>query len=151
MKIIENIALISINETLFVQLISFLIFLFIINRIMFRPLEKVMHDRNKYIDDMKQNVENAKDKMNLLMSQLNEREKQAKEEAFILQKKLEDAGSLEASKMFAETRKDVEKHAELVHQEVQQQIMEAKKQFSKESEMIASTIMEKVLNRRIAL
>ena len=43
MQIISNIALISINETLVVQLISFLIFLFIINRIMFRPL-RTGHD-----------------------------------------------------------------------------------------------------------
>ena len=45
MQIITNIALISINETLIVQLLSFLIFLFIINRVMIRPLRGVMSDR----------------------------------------------------------------------------------------------------------
>ena len=45
MQIISNIALISINETLIVQLISFLIFLFVINRIMFRPLRKTVGPR----------------------------------------------------------------------------------------------------------
>ena len=34
MEIVSNIALISINETLVVQLVSFLLFVFIINRVM---------------------------------------------------------------------------------------------------------------------
>ena len=38
MQIVSNVALISINETLVVQLISFLIFLFVINRIMFSSI-----------------------------------------------------------------------------------------------------------------
>ena len=49
MQIISNIALISINETLIVQLLSFLIFLFIINRVMIRPLRGVMSDREQHI------------------------------------------------------------------------------------------------------
>jgi len=45
MQIVSNVALISINETMVVQLISFLIFLFVINRVMFRPLRESMHER----------------------------------------------------------------------------------------------------------
>ena len=59
MHIISNIALISINETLFVQLLSFLIFLFIINRIMFRPLKRVMNVRVDYIDQIKTDTVDA--------------------------------------------------------------------------------------------
>ena len=49
MHIVSNIALISINETLIIQLVSFLIFLFLINRIMFRPLSHVMVERENHL------------------------------------------------------------------------------------------------------
>ena len=53
MQIVSNVALISINETFLVQLISFLIFLFIINRVMIRPLRGVMREREEYVEKLK--------------------------------------------------------------------------------------------------
>ena len=49
MQIISNVALISINETVVVQLLSFLLFLYIMNRIMFRPLRNVMAQREDHL------------------------------------------------------------------------------------------------------
>ncbi|OQY06422.1 MAG: hypothetical protein B6I22_05580 [Desulfobacteraceae bacterium 4572_123] len=59
MQIISNIALISINETLFIQLISFLIFLFIINRIMFRPLRRIIIERENHIEKINLDIIDA--------------------------------------------------------------------------------------------
>ena len=62
MQIISNIALISINETVIIQVISFLIFLYIINRIMFRPLRNVMADRENHIKMLQQDIVAAEKK-----------------------------------------------------------------------------------------
>ena len=62
MQIISNIALISINETVIVQIISFLIFLYIINRIMFKPLRGVMADRENHIKSIQQDIVSADNK-----------------------------------------------------------------------------------------
>ena len=43
MEIVSKIALITINETLVIQLVSFLIFLFVINRMMFRPVSRYQY------------------------------------------------------------------------------------------------------------
>ena len=53
MEIVSNIALISINATMFHQLIAFLVFLFIINRIMFRPLRSVMGERESFMEKIR--------------------------------------------------------------------------------------------------
>jgi len=52
MEIISNIALISINETVVVQMLSFLVFMFILNRIMIRPLRSSANDREIYIEKL---------------------------------------------------------------------------------------------------
>ena len=56
MEIVSNIALISINETLIVQMVSFLIFMFVMNMVMFRPLNRVMKKRSEYMESLKQDM-----------------------------------------------------------------------------------------------
>ena len=90
MEIISNIALISINETLIVQVISFLIFLYIINRIMFRPLRSVMAERENHIKDIQKDIVTAENKLDSLTDQIREQESAVKREAFAQKAKLEE-------------------------------------------------------------
>ena len=87
MQIISNIALISINETLIVQVISFLIFLFIINRVMFRPLRSVVAERQSHIEHIRQDIVAAGEKFESLTNQIEEQEATVKMEAFIAKEK----------------------------------------------------------------
>ena len=57
MEIIKTTALITINETLWVQLIFFLIFLFLINRVMFRPVRRNMADREVHFLSLRQDIQ----------------------------------------------------------------------------------------------
>ena len=149
MEIISNIALISINETLIVQVISFLIFLYIINRIMFRPLRGVMADRENHIKNIQQDIVAAEDKLDSLEDQIREHESAVKMEAFTQKANLEEAGGRQADEIFASTRKEIEAAREKVRKEVDAQVFEAKKYIKEESETLALSIMEKVLDRRL--
>ena len=151
MELIENTALITVNATLIVQLVSFLIFLFVINRIMFRPLQSVMDERTEHINGMRQEVQNSIDETNKLLAELRQRELKAKENAFHLQKELESAGADEASSIHKETMDEVAKHTAAAERAIQAQILEARKGLQEESESIARDIMEKVLNRSVVL
>ena len=82
MQIISNVALISINETLIIQVISFLIFLFIINRIMFRPLRKVMNERETYVENVQKDIVEAENQFEDLTHQIKAQENAVRHEAF---------------------------------------------------------------------
>ena len=56
MEIIKTNALITINETLWVQMIVFLIFMFLINRIMFRPVRRNVAEREAHFDTLRQAI-----------------------------------------------------------------------------------------------
>jgi F-type H+-transporting ATPase subunit b len=149
MEIISNIALISINETLIVQVISFLIFLYIINRIMFRPLRGVMADRENHIKNIQQDIVAAEDKIDSLTDRIREHESAVKMEAFAQKAKIEEAGGRQADEIFASTRKEIEAARDKAQKEVDDQVFEAKKFIKQESETLALSIMEKVLDRRL--
>ena len=150
MEIISTIGLITINETLIIQLISFLIFLFIINRIMFRPLRNVMSERDSYIQKLRIEIDDAEDELKTVFKQIEKQESSVKKEAFSLKEKLEAAGSLQAGEIIDATREEIEEMKTTAEKEVEAMISEARKSVKNESETLAIRIMEKLLDRRLA-
>jgi F-type H+-transporting ATPase subunit b len=148
MEIISNIALISINETLIVQVIGFLIFLFLINRIMFRPLQNVMADRGIYIERVKLDIDQARKKIDTMTSQIEEQETEVKKEAFSLKAQREEIGKQQAKEIFAAVRREVADTSAKVQKDIDSKIAEARKSLQKESETLAVGIIEKILDRR---
>ena len=150
MQIISNIALISINETFIVQIISFLIFLYIINRIMFQPLRSIMADRENHIKSIQQDIVSADNKLDALSDQIRAHESAVKSEALAQKASLEAAGGRRADEIFTDTRKEIEAARESAQIEVDAQLIEAKKHIKEESEILMLSVMEKVLNRRLS-
>lgn len=150
MQIISNIALITINETLFVQMISFLIFLFIINRIMFRPLQDVMSERVGYMDKLKNDTIDAVAELETLTEKLKVKESEVRAQALELKQKAEESGNRRASEILSAARKEIETIKEKAEMEVEAQISEASKHIHKESETLSVNIMETLLDRRLA-
>ncbi len=150
MQIINTTALISINETLFVQLISFLIFLFIINRMMFRPLRKVMNEREDYIDRIQQEISAAGDKVADFEQELEAQKEAVITEAFKSTKVLEASGRTSADEIISSATVEITTMREAALKDVDLKITEARKGLKKESEKLAVGIIEKVLERRLA-
>ncbi len=149
MQIISNIALISINETLIVQVISFLLFLFIINRLMFRPLRGVMAERQRHIQQIQEDIAAAEKKVDSLFEQVKRQELEVKKEAFTQAKELEQSATRQAAEIFAATSEKIAAQREKAQKEVDAQILEARKSLGKESQILALGIMEKLLDRRL--
>ena len=151
MHIISTIALITINETLLFQLISFLIFLFIINRIMFRPLQSVIDNRENHMDKIQADTVDATKELEDLTKKLKAQESEARTQALELKGKVEESGSRQAAEIFAASKKEINILKEKAEIEVQTQLAEARKHLQIESQALAVTVMEKLLDRRLAL
>ena len=149
MEIISNIALISINETLIIQLISFLIFLFILNRVMFRPLRRIMAERIQHVDQVKQEIVKSESDLQYLIDQMTEQENTVRNEAFEINRQLEAGAKQEASQIFEQARKEIDQTRIDAQKTIQTQISAAQKQVQEESGILAVAIMESVLGRRL--
>ena len=148
MEIVSNIALVSINETVFVQLISFLIFLFIMNRVMFRPLRDTMSKRDHHVKQIQDDISHQENQLQTLKNNIDERESRVRSEALEMRKKLEDSGSQEAAAIISTTRQEIEVLRKKSAQDVDSKLSEARKSLKQESEGLVSDVMEKVLDRR---
>ena len=148
MEIISNIALISINETLIVQVIGFLIFLFVINRIMFRPLRNVISDRDIHIERVKRDIIQAQKDVASITSQIQEQAAATRQEAMALKDDLETNGSQQAKEIFASVKKEIVASSQKVQQEIAARIAEERQSLEKEAQALALDIIEKILGRR---
>ena len=148
MEIISNIALISINETLIVQVIGFLIFLFVINRVMFRPLRNVMSDRDIHIERVQRDIIQAQKEVASITSQIQEQEAATRKEALELKDDLESNGSQQAKEIFESVKKEITASSQKIQQEIAVRISEERQALEKESKALALNIIEKILGRR---
>jgi F-type H+-transporting ATPase subunit b len=147
MQIIDTVALISINETLIFQVVSFLIFLFIMNRILIRPLRRVIADRETFIEDVQKDIIDAQNQFEDLTHQIQKQEKAARAEAFKQHAKLEAAGNNEAAKILTSVRKKINASKEQARKDIDMQISAARTHIQKEAEELSKSIIETVLHR----
>ena len=149
MQIVSVEALLSINETLIVQLLSFLIFLFIIKRVMFRPLRGMIKQRGEHVHKIKDDISEAENEYQKLLDQIKAQKSAVKTEAFAIRDKLEKAGNAEAAAIIESTQTEILDLKKKVGRELDDQISEVKAFVKKESEVVAAAIMEKILDRRL--
>jgi len=148
MEIISNVALISINETLIVQVVGFLLFLFVINRIMFRPLRNVMSDRDIHIERVKRDITQAQKEVDSITGQIQQQETATRKEALALKDDLEAAGSQQAKEIFESVKKQITADREKIQQEIEVRLAQERQAVEKESQALALNIIDKILNRR---
>jgi F-type H+-transporting ATPase subunit b len=149
MEIVSNVALITINETLIVQLISFLLFLYLMNRIMFRPLRETMAARSSYIEKLQREITEQQNELHKLSARMKEREHAVVHEAHHLSKAHEETGSSEAAQLIAATRIELQALKTETGKNIENKISEAREQLRKETQVLATDIMEKILERRL--
>lgn len=149
MEIVSNVALISINETLILQIISFLIFLFIINRVMFRPLQNIMAERNAHIEKIKTDIIQARKRFDNITVEINDQEAAVKKEANEFKATLEEAGDRQAAEIFVSVRVEIAEANDEAKKDIEAKLSEARKTIQMESETLAVGIIERIIERRL--
>lgn len=149
MEIIATNALISINETFIVQLVSFLIFLYVINRIMFRPLLSTIQQRDDYIEKVKEEILTGRDSLDQLIGDLNNQRTQVIKEAETVVHAIEADGDRRVSELIEEARQQITVARLETETQVMNQVQQARQALAGEVDAITVAIMEKVLHRRL--
>ncbi len=150
MQIISNIALISINETLVVQLISFLIFLFIINRIMIRPLRDTMAERDNYIQMVQEEILDSKKELEEIAHESHQHEKEIRQAALQIATEMESLGKNEAKDIMGMAREEMAATKKQTQDEINRYLAQAMMSVQKESEALSVTVIEKILDRKVS-
>ncbi len=150
MQIIETIALITINETLIFQLISFLLFLFILNRIMIRPLRRVMGERESLLERISQEITTTNQDYRDIEQQIEVQEAAARKAAFKIRDDIEASGHHLADDILTGTRKEINALKANARKETASRLAAARQEIEKEAAMISDRMIAALIGQRSA-
>jgi F-type H+-transporting ATPase subunit b len=150
MKIVETIALITINETLIFQLLSFLLFLFILNRIMIRPLRRVMGEREDLLGRISQDISATEQAYADIERQIESQENAVRSAAFTLKEEIEASGQHTAETVLVKAREQINALKAKAKEETTKQLSAARQEIEKEALVISDRMIASLLGRRSA-
>ena len=142
--------MISVDWTLGLQFVNFIILLIVLNKLLYKPLTKIMAERREKIEgsharakDLQADID---EKMERYQQQLNE----AKALANAERAKLKKAASEEEATMLAEAHEKATKRLQAIKDQVAAEAAEASKTLRKEAKSLAGQIATKILGRKLA-
>jgi F-type H+-transporting ATPase subunit b len=147
MEIVENVALISINATLVVQLVSFLLFMVLLNRIMIRPLRKVMTEREHYLEKVQQEIHAAHEGYAQIGQKIQDQESETRKAAFKIREEMERDAQRSATDAVSQTKSEIESLRKESQQQADEKIAVVRQQIDREADMFADRMIDALLDR----
>ena len=141
--------MISINATLLVQLIHFLLLLFIMNRLMLQPLLKLIREREAYTADSKSEIKEIEVKIGQLKEEFIARETDARKDAAKERADLMNDGIGEAEGYLTKSREEVSSIRQQADKEVEAEVSKTQPLLAGQASGLVTGIMEKIIGRRI--
>jgi F-type H+-transporting ATPase subunit b len=141
--------MISINATLVAQVILFLITLFFLNRLMIRPIMKVVQNRTRFFQETEEKILSLEKETEELKRRFSQLQIDARKDAFLESDRLKKTGNTQAGEVMDQSKK----RAASIRAEG-----EAKVEAEKEKErpllkdqaiVLSGDIVEKLIERRI--
>ncbi len=139
--------IVSIDWTLAVQAVNFLVFMYLINKFLFQPLLSLMEEREAELRGIYSESEALKEKANSILKEVEELLNRAKEEA---KAKIDSAvkeAREERERIISEAQKLASQKVEKAKEEIWKSFEEEKGKLEREAEKIAQEIVKKILGK----
>lgn len=141
--------MISINATLIVQIIHFLILVFILNRLMIQPIMKLIADRNEYIEKTKKEITDLEDEAEQLKGEFEKFQSAARVEAFETRKELREQAMGQVDEYLRDSQEKVVSIRSLAESNAEEEIEKNRPLLKGEAQVLADEIIQRVIGRRI--
>lgn len=142
--------MISVDWTLGLQFLNFIVLLVVLNKLLYRPLKKIIAERAETVTGSHaaaKNLEAAiEEKMQRYQQQLSDAKIQANEE----RNKLKKAANEEEAKILQEAQGKAATRMQAIKTQVGKEADEASKTLKKEAGSLAGLIATKILGRELA-
>ena len=137
--------MLSIDASVIVIFFLVWILLYVLTKIFFNPLRKVMHERDKKILDNRQSAEKAFEKYEQSIREIEEKLKNARIASYATRDQFENDAAKEKERMISEVTNEVRSQVDGAKAEMDERIAKLKKDLDKISQTLAKDIEKKIL------
>ena len=141
--------LITINATLLLQILHFIILMFILDRILFRPVLKIMDERRLFINRKRQELEDLKKEIEEMKAKFLKMEEEAKRKASYERAQIREEGIKEAEKILQQSRDKVSLIKQDAEKKIEEELKKVKPLLSEQAKVVAEEIMQKIVGSKV--
>lgn len=141
--------MVDIDSTLFIQLVLFLLLIWILNQVLYKPLLRIMDRRKEILDKAQEEVKTVQETIDRRVAEYEEKIRAAKMEAMGQKGDLAKEGA-EAAKVITDKAKaEIAEMMGEFQAKLEKELAAAREILRNQSIRISSEIAEKVLGRSI--
>jgi F-type H+-transporting ATPase subunit b len=141
--------MLNVDYTLIIQIVNFLFLLFVLNRIVYRPIRGVLNKRKEEMLSSEEKTSDWKQKADRFSEELEENMVGTRKEGQKEKESLKDQGLEQEREMIREAYSSVEENIEKVKAEIHERVALASGSLQSELEGFSRELAEKMLGRSI--
>jgi len=142
--------LIEVNFTLFIQMINFFLLILILNKILYKPILKILEEREQRIEGQQQQAKKTIEDSLVILTDYNKKLYDAKIDAMNTKNAARNEASEQANGIIDDSRRKAEEIITRMQQEMASEMAQAKRELDPELSVMASTIAQQILGRKVA-
>ena len=142
--------MINVNATIIVQIINFLILMFILNRILLRPIKNIIERRSIKIEEETKRLDNLQQETKELIEKCTSIEAKARKKAVEQSNLLKKEAGEKAEDIFTRAKDEIAGIRQETDREIDSKIEDASLSLKKFASELAEELTEKVIGRRFA-
>jgi F-type H+-transporting ATPase subunit b len=142
--------LIELNFTFFIQVINFLLLIVILNKLLYKPVLKILEEREERIGGSQQAAKKLIEDSQSFIHDYNQKLHNAKIDALNAKNSARGVATEQANGFIKEAREKADEIIDQMQQEMIREIDKAKKELEPELDVMAATIAQQILGRKVA-
>jgi F-type H+-transporting ATPase subunit b len=142
--------LIEINFSILIQVFNFFLLLIILNQVLYKPILKILDEREQRIDGQLQQAKKILEDGQALQDDYNKKLYNAKIDAMNTKNAARNAASEQANGIIEDSRKKAEEIINQMQQQMALELAQAKKELEPELSVMSATIAQQILGRKVA-
>ena len=142
--------MISLDWTLILQFFNFFVLLFVLNKLLYRPLLDIMKQRRDKIENGKARARELESEVDEKMLRYQEQLSAAKSDAALERAALRKAGHQQEAEITGEAQQKAVTRIKVIREQVGKEAAEAGQTLNNEAKALAGQIAAKVLGRKLA-
>lgn len=141
--------MISLDYTVLIQIVSFLLFWFFLNRLVFTPFRRVIEEREQRTDGVKTETESLIEERRRLQEEVESQIAQARAEGKNIKEEILQEALRTRETLLSQAQGNAAKVLQTAREDIQQEVQRVHGLVAKEAEAIAQQMTEKILGRKI--
>lgn len=142
--------MLEINPSLFVQIINFLLLLFLLNILLFRPIRNVLTKRREKMDGFQESIEELSAKAEESEKGLTDGMLEARREGHSERETFKNEGRAEERGILQEAGGSVEEKISTARKEMDKKMAEVRRNLEDQTAAFSKELAEKILGRSVS-